>query len=153
MTGAPVTLGRIAQRTPRATLGLTAMHATVVRHTNGRLMTRWFGSRVLVLETIGRTTGRPRSAALVYLPEGDDLVVVPANAGAARPPAWWLNLRTAGHGIAVVCGERRPVRPVEATGAERERLWRRFSAVTPVEHYRASAGRDLPVVLLRRALA
>jgi len=153
VSGAPVTLGRLARRTPSATRRLTGFHATLLRHSRGRVATRWFGSRVLVLETVGRTSGLPRSAALVYLPDGDDLVVVPANAGAPRPPAWWLNLRHAGEGIALVCGERRRVRPVEARGRERERLWRRFAAVTPVTHYERHAGRELPVVVLRRALA
>ena len=103
--------------------------------------------------TLGRCSGMRRSAALVYLPDGDDLVVVPANAGAARPPAWWLNLRAAGEGIVHVAGERRRVKPVETRGAERERLWRRFAALTPVAHYERAAGRELPVVVLRRTLA
>ena len=153
MTGAPLAMSRIAHRRPRTTRRLTRMHAQVLHRSRGRVATRWFGSPVLVLETVGRSSGVRRSAALVYLPDGDDLVVVPANAGAARPPAWWLNLRAAGEGIAHVAGERRRVRPVEARGAERERLWRRFAAVTPVAQYERAAGRELPVVVLRRAFA
>ena len=151
--GVPLALSRIARRRPRATRRLTSVHARVLHRSHGRVATRWFGARVLVLETVGRASGMRRAAALVYLPDGDDLVVVPANAGAARPPAWWLNLRAAGEGIAHVGGERRPVRPLEARGAERERLWRRFAAVTPVAHYERAAGRELPVVVLRRAFA
>jgi len=153
VSGAPLALGHVARRAPVATRRMTSVHATVLRHTNGRVATRWFGTRVLVLETVGRRSGRPRSAALVYLPDGDDLVVVPANAGARRPPAWWLNLRAAGEGIAVLGRERRRVRAEEATGAERERLWRRFAARTPVTDYQRHAGRELPVVVLRRVLA
>ena len=132
---------------------LTAVHATIVRRSGGRVATRWFGSRVLVLETVGRTSGQMRSAALVYLPDGGDLVVVPANAGAPRPPSWWLNLRARGEGVVVLGGERRRVRPVEAEGAERLRLWRRFAAVTPVAHYERVAQGLLPVVRLRPAFA
>jgi len=153
MSGAPLTLGHIARRTPGTTRRLTSVHATVLRRSHGRLADRWFGSRLLVLETVGRRSGLPRSAALVYLPDGDDLVVVPANAGSARPPSWWLNLRAAGEAIAVLGRERRRVRAVEAAGAERERLWRRFEAATPVAHYQRHARRELPVVVLRRAFA
>ena len=53
MTGAPITLGRIARRMPRATLRLAAFHATLLRHSRGRA-DRWFGSRLLLLETVGR---------------------------------------------------------------------------------------------------
>ena len=152
MTGAPITLCRIARRTPRVTLRVAAFHATLLRHSRGRAG-RWFGSRLLLLETVGHASGLTRRAAVVYLPDGDDLVVVPANAGAARPPAWWLNLRAAGEATVQLGRERRRVGPLVARGAERERLWRRFAAVTPVTHYERHAGRELPVVVLRRALA
>ena len=87
----------------------------------------------------------------MYLRHGRDLVVVPANAGADRPPAWWLNLQAAGEGLVVLGPERRPIVPSVATGAERERLWQRFRAVTPVEHYQRRCRRALPVVVLARA--
>jgi deazaflavin-dependent oxidoreductase (nitroreductase family) len=153
MTGAPLALAGAARRAPGVTRRLSSAHAAVVRRSGGRIATRWFGSRVLVLETVGRISGLRRSAAVVYLPDGDDLVVVPANAGAPRPPAWWLNLRAAGEAVAVLGRERRRVRAVEAKGADRERLWRRFEAVTPVAHYERHARRELPVVVLRRTFA
>jgi F420H(2)-dependent quinone reductase len=79
--GVPVALSDFARRHPGAARRLTAAHAAVVRGSRGYLAVRWFGSPVLLLETIGRRTGRARSTALVYLPDGEDLVVVAANAG------------------------------------------------------------------------
>jgi deazaflavin-dependent oxidoreductase (nitroreductase family) len=148
MSGAPIALGDVSPRVPGVTRRAAAAHGALFRRTRGRLMSRWFGSGILVLQTIGRRTGAVRTAPLVYLPDGDDLVVVPANAGAPRPPAWWLNLRAAGEAVADLGGERRTVRPVIASGADHERLWRRFAAVAPVEHYRRRAARHLPVVRL-----
>jgi deazaflavin-dependent oxidoreductase (nitroreductase family) len=152
MSGAPVALGNLALRAPWATRRATAAHGAVFRRSRGRLMSRWFGTGILVLETVGRRTGARRTAPLVYLPDGGDLVVVPANAGAINAPAWWLNLRAAGEAIAHVGGERRPVRPVETSGADRERLWRRYAAVSPLEHYQRRTPRRLPVVRLQPAL-
>jgi hypothetical protein len=43
---------------------------------------------------------------------------------------------------------RQRISPAVASGAEHEQLWRRMSAVAPVEHYQRSARRRLPVVLL-----
>jgi F420H(2)-dependent quinone reductase len=146
--GAPVALGNLWLRAPSATRWLSAAHSALFRRTGGRALSRWFGSRILLLHTVGRHSGAARTAPLVYLPDGDDLVVVPANAGASRPPAWWLNLRAAGEAVADLGRERRTVRPVVAAGADRERLWRRFAAVSPVEHYRDRAQRHLPVVRL-----
>jgi deazaflavin-dependent oxidoreductase (nitroreductase family) len=85
---------------------------------------------------------------MVYLPDGGNLVVVPANAGSPVPPDWWLNLRAAGDGVAILGHERRRVTPHEAKGAERARLWRQFAARTPVEHYQALTPRRIPVVVL-----
>jgi deazaflavin-dependent oxidoreductase (nitroreductase family) len=149
---APLLLAPLALRFPRLTRGLTAAHTTVFLRTQGQLTSRWFGAAVLVLETVGRRTGKPRATPVVYLPDGENLVVVPANGGADGPPAWWLNLRAAGEGVAVLGRERRPVRPLEAAGAERERLWQRFAAVSPVDHYQRRTRRPLPVIVLAPAM-
>lgn len=146
--GVPVALSDAARRHPRVTRWLTAGHARVLHGTRGCLGGRWFGTRILLLETIGRRTGRRRSTALVYLPDAGELVVVAGNAGAERTPAWWLNLQAAGEGIATVGGERRPVRATTVEGARRERLWARFVAVSPVAHYQRQTRRRLPVVAL-----
>jgi F420H(2)-dependent quinone reductase len=150
--GAPPPLGELALRVPRLTRSLTRTHATVYLWTRGRLLSRWFGLAVLVLETVGRRSGKPRRAPVAYLRDGENLVVVPANGGAHRPPAWWLNLLAAGEAIAVLGRERLQVRPYEATGAERERLWQRFASASPVDRYQGRTSRRIPVVVLTRAV-
>jgi deazaflavin-dependent oxidoreductase (nitroreductase family) len=149
--GAPHALGDLARRLPGLTRRIGAAHAALLLHAQWAVPARWFGSDVLVLETIGRRSGEPRATPLVYLPHGRDVAVVPANAGADRPPAWWLNLRAAGEGWVVLGPERRRIVPSIATGAERERLWARFRAATPLEHYQRRCRRTLPIVVLARA--
>jgi F420H(2)-dependent quinone reductase len=147
--GAPTLLGDVARRAPWVTRRLGALHGALVLHTRGRVLGSWFGAPILVLETRGRRTGRLRATPLVYLPHGEGFAVVPANAGAGRAPAWWLNLQAAGHGSVLLGGWRQHIRPAVTSGVERERLWRRMCAVAPVEHYQRCAGRSLPVVVLR----
>ena len=151
--GAPTVLGDLAGRAPRLLQRMATAHAALILRTQGRVLTSWFGTAILVLETVGRRTGNPRMTPLVYLPHGDRFAVVPANAGADRPPAWWLNLEAAGAGFVVLGGTRQRITPAIATGIEHERLWRRFCAVTPVEHYQRSTRRTLPVVILTPAEA
>ena len=146
-----VLLAPLALRLPGMARRLAAAHTTLFLWSRGRLASRWFGAAVLVLETVGRRTGKPRAVPVVYLPDGENLVVVPANGGAHRPPAWWLNLQAAGQGVAVLGRERRQVRPLEAAGAERERLWRRFAAVAPIDHYQRRTDRRIPVIVLAPA--
>jgi hypothetical protein len=81
-------------------------------------------------------------------PEGENFVVVPANGGSRRVPAW-LNLSAAGEGIAVVGNLRRRVRPVLADGERREQLRGRLLVAYPgLEAYLARARRNVPIVAL-----
>jgi F420H(2)-dependent quinone reductase len=151
--GAPRLLDALALRVPGLTRRLTNLHALVYVWTRGRLLGRWFGLAILVLETVGRRSGVPRRVPVAYLADGENLVVVPANGGAHRPPAWWLNLFAAGEAFAVLGRERLHVRPHEAIGAERERLWQQFASASPVDRYQLRTSRRIPVVVLTRVEA
>jgi deazaflavin-dependent oxidoreductase (nitroreductase family) len=92
-------LAPLAVRLPAVVRLLAAAHAAAFLLTGGRLLGSWFGTRILVLETVGRRSGQIRRTPLVYLRDHADLVVVAAGGGAPRHPAWWLNLRSAGHAV------------------------------------------------------
>src|SRR3954469_12614857 len=85
---------------PRGTLRrrafdrLTRLHSRLYRLSGGRIGGRYrYGTKVLILEHVGRRSGQLRTAPLVYHEHGDDLIVV-ASAGAADvDPQWLLNLR------------------------------------------------------------
>lgn len=149
----PATLvARLSNATPvtqRLQRRLGARHAKVLRATGGRRMNRWFGAPVLVLETVGRRTGQARATPVLYLRDPAGLVVIAANGGADRVPAWWHNLQAAGRGNVLVDGERREVVPRVAEGQERDRLWRAFAAMYPsLDDYLSLTDRELPVVVL-----
>jgi len=140
---------RIANRRPRAVRAWSRMHARLNRLTGGRFMPRWFGAPVLVLETVGRKSGRKRQTAILYLADGDRFIVYAANAGAHRTPAWWLNLRDAGTGTIVLRGRLRAVRPLVLEGAEREDAYRRFCEIYPqAREYPGFTDRPMPLVAL-----
>ena len=127
----------------------TRLHAELYRRSRGRLLTRWFGGPVMVLEVVGRKSGQIRRVPAIRVQHGDGFVVVPSNAGSDRTPAWWLNLRDAGEGWVVYRGERRHVRPRVTEGAEREQLWQRFTEVyAGLDDYATYTDRRWPVVLL-----
>ena len=132
----------------------TRLHAAVLRRTRGRIATRNLiapKQRVLALTTAGRKSGRPRSAPIGYLKEGDDVVVVASNAGLDRPPAWWLNLQENPEAEIDFEGERRAVRGREASPEERERLWPRVTEqFKGFEDYAEFSSREIPLVVLER---
>jgi deazaflavin-dependent oxidoreductase (nitroreductase family) len=127
----------------------TRLHAAIYRSTGGRLFGRVGGQPVLLLETVGRRTGRRRTTPVQYLVDDDMFVVVASNAGAARPPAWYLNLRANPHARIRVGARSVDVRAQEPAGQERAKLWRRLTAANRyLERAARKAGRDLPLVAL-----
>ena len=127
----------------------TRLHAAIYRLTRGRVLGRVGGQPVLLLETAGRRTGQPRTTPVQYLADGDTFVVVASNAGAARPPGWYLNLHANRHARVEVGPRTVDVRAQEAAGQERAELWQRLTAANRyLERAARKAGRDLPLIAL-----
>jgi deazaflavin-dependent oxidoreductase (nitroreductase family) len=112
------------------------------------------GGKLLYLTTTGRTSGKPRTTPLLYMPDGDDQwVVVASNGGADWEPGWWLNLR-AGSGATMEVDDRTlAVTGREADGEERAQLWRRLNDVFEFESYQRKVSRRIAVVVLTPAAA
>jgi len=130
----------------------SAIHEFWYRLTGGLIGGRFGRVRMLLLTTTGRKSGRPRTTPLLYLEDGGNLVVIASNGGNPNHPAWWLNLKSDPQATVQVGRERRAVSAEEATGEERERLWRAVVDVNSgYEGYQKSTSRRIPVVLLRPA--
>ncbi|WP_331728051.1 nitroreductase/quinone reductase family protein [Streptomyces sp. NBC_00158] len=110
------------------------------------------GIRDLLLTTRGRRSGVLRRTALAYVRDGEAYVLTASNAGAAHHPAWYLNL-TADPAVTLQVGTGTFAAVARrATPAEAERLWPVVVAAMPsYEAYRASAGREVPLVLVTPA--
>ncbi len=109
------------------------------------------GQPVLLLQTIGRRSGRTHTTPVQYhyLADGDTFVVVASNAGARRPPAWYLNLQADPHAHVDVAGRGVDVRAHEATGQARAELWQRLTTANRyLERAARKAERDLPLINL-----
>ena len=101
-------------------------HRAIFRLTRGRRGLwkpqpgKWGAMR---LTTVGRRTGRPRTAILGYYEDGPNLVTMAMNGWAGPEPAWWLNLQAQPEATVQLKDETRRVRGRSVTGDERERLW------------------------------
>jgi deazaflavin-dependent oxidoreductase (nitroreductase family) len=144
---------RVVRRWAGAQRATGRLHARLYRLSGGRFLSRWFaGAPVMVLETVGRRSGHKRATPVLYLRDGDAFVVLAANAGADRTPAWWLNLREAGTGEVIVGRRRIRVTPRLLTGIDRDRVWWAFVAMYPqAEHYTRFTDRELPLIALEPA--
>ncbi|HWB70093.1 MAG TPA: nitroreductase family deazaflavin-dependent oxidoreductase [Solirubrobacterales bacterium] len=103
------------------------LNVPVYRLSGGRIGGKVNKAPVLLLTTTGRKSGQKRTAPVLYLADGERMVVINTNAGSAKIPAWSLNLE-ANPEAEVQVGKRQiQVRARVAEGEEREELWRRHN--------------------------
>lgn len=129
------------------------VHRLLFRLSRGRLLGRLEGAGILILMTRGRKTGRLRSSPLMYFQfqESCDLIVVASNYGTDRHPAWFLNAEADPNVLVETGGGRFGAAARITQGEERASLFDRVArANARFARYRASTGRQIPVVALRR---
>jgi deazaflavin-dependent oxidoreductase (nitroreductase family) len=121
---------RLSTTSARALKAFGKLNVPLYRATRGRLFGQIAGTPVLLLTTVGRRSGQPRTVPVVYLPDDERMIVIGSNAGHASAPAWSLNLEANPAAEVEVGGERRKVQARIAEGDERAELWRKMN-----EHY------------------
>ena len=129
---------------------LMGLHATVYRATNGLVGHRIPGlPTMLLLDHTGARSGIERTTALLYVVDGEDLVIVASKGGYPKHPAWFHNLKAHPDTMVQVGSERRPVHARVADASERARLWPRVvDAYGGYADYQARTGREIPLVIL-----
>lgn len=110
------------------------------RLTRGRVVALGMAPSLL-LTTVGRRSGQPRSVVLQYLSDGAAFVVVGSNWGQPHDPAWVLNLTAQPAAVVTIDGREVPVVAQQVGGAERVALWERIVEQWPgYRGYEATAG-------------
>jgi len=105
----------------------------------------------LLLTSVGRQTGKRRTAALVYAKDGDSFVVVASNGGADRPPGWLYNV-TAQPKVEVQLGRRRLDAAAEVIGPDDARyaaLWKLANDRNHGRYDQYQAKTSRPIKLVR----
>jgi deazaflavin-dependent oxidoreductase (nitroreductase family) len=138
-----------------SSLGATGLRWTgklnvpVYRATGGKIGGRVGRAPVLLLTTTGRKSGQPRTAPVVYLADGERMIVIGSNAGNDRVPAWSLNLMAKPDAEVEVGRRRVRVRVRIAEGEERADLWRKANEqYAGFDDYEARTDRDIAVFIL-----
>ena len=106
------------------------------------------GLPLCLLTTTGRKSGEPRVHPLLFLEDGDRVVLVASQGGQPKHPLWYLNL-TANPTVTVQIGSRtRDLVARTATGDERAELWPKLVAMYPeFDDYQSWTERTIPVVV------
>jgi deazaflavin-dependent oxidoreductase (nitroreductase family) len=101
------------------------------------------------LRTVGRRSGKERTAILGYFEDGPDLVTMAMNGWADPEPAWWLNLQAHPDVTVDLPGGSRAVHARAANHDERPRLWAMQATYDKdLDSYAARRSRETAVVIL-----
>lgn len=131
---------------------VTGMDAMLYRVSGGRIRNKMENLPVLLLQNTGRKSGTVHTAPLLYLPDGDDIVIVASRGGSDATPAWWLNLQAKPRTTVEIKGKKHEVVARKATDEERARLWPLLVAgYHHYDVYQSRTQRVIPVIILSPA--
>jgi deazaflavin-dependent oxidoreductase (nitroreductase family) len=121
------------------------------RANEGKVGGPFEGAPMVILTSTGAKTGKPHTNPLMYLPDGDRVVVFASMGGAPDNPQWFNNLVANPDATAEVGTEKFKVRAVVTEGEERDRLFEEQKKRYPqFAEYEANTTRTIPVVALER---
>jgi deazaflavin-dependent oxidoreductase (nitroreductase family) len=128
-------------------------HPAIYRRTGGKIGGKIGNAPVLLLNTIGRKTGQPRSNCLMCVERENGWAIAASWAGEPKHPIWYLNLMAAPDTNIEWQGKIEPVRARLLQGEERDQVWQEIVAQDEgfsVYEERTSGVREIPVVLLEK---
>jgi deazaflavin-dependent oxidoreductase (nitroreductase family) len=129
---------------------VVGLHRRIYDISGGRLLGGMFGMPVLELTTVGRKSGRPRTAMLTSpVRHEGNYVIVASRGGDERHPAWYLNLVADPDVEVKLKGTTTPMHARVATPEERADLWPKVtSAYKGYAGYQTRTDREIPLVVL-----
>jgi deazaflavin-dependent oxidoreductase (nitroreductase family) len=127
-------------------------HTLLFRMTGGRIGGSLNGLPMLLLHHVGAKSGQHRVAPLLYMPEGEQLVLVASKGGYPKNPGWFHNLKANPDTVVELPKEGKvPVRASVATAEQRAELWPKVvDLYKGYADYQASTDREIPLVILNR---
>jgi deazaflavin-dependent oxidoreductase (nitroreductase family) len=126
------------------------VHPILYRRFGGRgALGRVLGSEMLLLTTIGRRSGGPRTVALFAFRDGAGWIVVGSRGGSRKLPAWYRNLADRPDASVQVRDRVMPIRARELDGDEYEIAFETAARTYPgYRVYRRRSPIHIPIVRL-----
>ena len=119
------------------------------RSTRGMVGRRLVNNDMCLLSTSGRLSGKTHTVPLLYLRDGDRLVVIASWGGRDHHPDWYVNLLANPRATVQVLGDRWAVEAATANSQERGVWWPKIvDAHNGYAAYASRTDRDIPVVFL-----
>ena len=132
---------------------MTKANTWVYRATGGKVGGKFMrGAPVCLITTMGRKSGQKRTVALIYLQEGEDVILVASKGGMEHHPQWYLNME-ANPDVEVEIGTTiTPMKARRASDEEKAAYWPKLVEIYPdYDDYQARTTRNIPVMVLSPA--
>jgi deazaflavin-dependent oxidoreductase (nitroreductase family) len=134
---------------------LSILNVWLYRLTFGFLGGKWrvgaafpWGVAICLVTTTGRKSGRLRTAPLIYLRDGQNVILVASQGGLPQHPLWYGNLQANPDVTIQIRWSKQKMRARTATAEERARLWPKLVALyADYDQYQAWTTREIPVVI------
>lgn len=128
---------------------LSTFHTVLYRATGGMIGRRLAHNDMCLLTTTGRHSGKSHTVPLLYLEDGDRVVVIASYGGRRHHPDWYYNLLAEPAATVQTLGKKQPVLAKVADATERAEWWPRIvDAHADYANYQARTDREIPVVFL-----
>jgi F420H(2)-dependent quinone reductase len=120
----------------------------IYQRSNGKLGGTFQKAPVALLTTTGRKTGEPRVSPLLYLREGDRVILGASRGGSDKNPLWYLNLKANPKVSVQIKDETLSLTARDASEAERKQYWPKMVAMYPsFDDYQSWTDRVIPIVI------
>jgi F420H(2)-dependent quinone reductase len=129
----------------------SSAHTGLYRATGGKLGGRMGKNPILLLNTVGRKSGKKRVTPLLYVVDGEDYVIIASQGGAPTHPAWFLNL-VANPETTIEVGDLEVrVKAEEVDAEEKTHLWQKMVEIYPTyDDYQNKTEREIPLLVLHQ---
>jgi len=129
--------------------GMSVLNTWAYKLTGGRVGGKFLrGAPVCLVTTMGRKSGQPRTTPLLYLADGEDVILVASMGGMSKHPLWYLNMEKNPDVEIQIGSEKRKMRARRASDAEKAAYWPRLTGMyRDYDDYQARTDRNIPVVV------
>lgn len=130
---------------------MSRVNTWMYRVSGGRLGAKWlYGAPILLLTTVGRKSGEPRTTPLLYLEDGDNVILVGSQGGMSKNPLWVGNI-DANPDVEIEIGtKKRRMTGRRGSDDEKQRHWPALTKMYPdFADYQARTTRNIPIIVLQ----
>lgn len=133
---------------------ITSGNLWLLKLTGGRLGNSFLGREVLLLTTVGRKTGKPRTLPMYYMREDERFYLVASNAGLSEDPVWLKNALSSPTVTINLRGRKQAMSCRVASAEEKAHYWPIMTAHFPMwKEVEDRSTRKFPVVILEPVTA